>query len=57
MWTGITREQHARKGLRLPSDLTDAEWAIFEPLMTMAAATEGSHPSNCLPKNSQGYDL
>jgi putative transposase len=39
MWTDITREQHARKGLRLPSDLTDAEWAIFEPLMPMAAAT------------------
>ena len=39
MWTDITREQHARKGLRLPSDLTDAEWAIFEPLMPIAALT------------------
>lgn len=33
MWTDITREQHARKGLRLPSDLTDAEWAVLEPLL------------------------
>lgn len=33
MWTDITRAQHARKGLRLPSDLTDEEWLIFEPLM------------------------
>jgi transposase len=39
MWTDITRAQHAREGLRLPSDLTDAEWAIFEPLMPLAAAT------------------
>jgi len=39
MWTDITREQHARKGLRLPSDLTAAEWSIFEPLMPVAATT------------------
>jgi transposase len=39
MWTDITRAQHARKGLRLPSDLTDAEWAIFEPLMPIASTT------------------
>jgi transposase len=39
MWTDITRAQHARKGLRLPSDLTDREWQIFEPLMPAASAT------------------
>jgi transposase len=33
MWTNITREQHARSGLRLPSDLTDAEWLVLEPMM------------------------
>ena len=33
MWTDITREQHARDGLRLPSDLTDKEWAVLEPLL------------------------
>lgn len=33
MWTDITREQHAREGLRLPSDLTDAEWAVLQPLL------------------------
>ena len=31
MWTDTTRAHHARKGLALPSDLTDAEWAILEP--------------------------
>lgn len=36
MWTDITRAQHARKGLRLPSDLTDAEWRILEPVMPAA---------------------
>jgi len=33
MWTDITRKQFARAGLRLPSDLTDAEWAVLEPLL------------------------
>lgn len=27
MWTDTTRTIHARKGLALPSDLTDAKWA------------------------------
>ena len=39
MGTDITRAQHARKGQRLPSDLTDKEWLIFEPLMLAALAT------------------
>jgi transposase len=33
MWTDTTRKQFARSGLRLPSDLTDAEWAVLEPLL------------------------
>ncbi len=28
MWTGEYRRTHARGGLRYPSDLTDAEWAL-----------------------------
>jgi len=31
MWTDTTRTHHAREGLALPSDLTDAEWAVLEP--------------------------
>ena len=31
MWTDTTRVHHARTGLALPSDLTDAEWAFLEP--------------------------
>ena len=31
MWTDITRAHHARDGLRLPSDLTDREWALISP--------------------------
>ena len=31
MWTDETRQRHARAGLRYPSDLTDAEWALIEP--------------------------
>ncbi|MFZ2994649.1 MAG: IS5/IS1182 family transposase, partial [Sphingobium sp.] len=33
MWTYTTRRQYARAELLLPSDLTDAEWAILEPLL------------------------
>lgn len=33
MWTDTTRAQFARSGLRLPSDLTDAEWAVLKPLL------------------------
>jgi hypothetical protein len=31
MWTDTTRAQLARKEQRLPSDLTDGEWAVLEP--------------------------
>jgi len=31
MWTDTTRAQYARADLILPSDLTDAEWAVLEP--------------------------
>lgn len=31
MWTDTTRAHYARKGLALPSDMTDAEWAAIEP--------------------------
>ena len=32
-WTEITRRQYRREGLRYASDLTDAEWALIEPLL------------------------
>ena len=31
MWIDTTLAQYARAGLVLPSDLTDAEWALLEP--------------------------
>ena len=33
MWTVAQRQAHERSGLRYPSDLTDAEWALVEPLI------------------------
>ena len=33
MWTDTIRRRDARAELLLPSDLTDAEWAILEPLL------------------------
>lgn len=33
MWTPETRKLHERKGLRYPSDMTDEEWSLIEPLI------------------------
>jgi putative transposase len=38
MWTATTRAQHMRDGLRFASDLTDAEWAVLEPLLPPPAS-------------------
>lgn len=35
-WTGIARREHSREGLRYPSDMTDAEWALLEPFIPPA---------------------
>jgi hypothetical protein len=43
MWTDTTHAIHARKGLALPSDLTDAEWAVLEPLLPPAVARANGH--------------
>jgi transposase len=36
MWTAADRERYRRGGLRYPSDLTDAEWALIAPLIRPA---------------------
>ena len=36
MWTKATRGKYHRDGLRYPSDLTDAEWELVEPLIPPA---------------------
>lgn len=33
MWTATTRRQYSRDGLHYETDLTDAEWALIEPLL------------------------
>ena len=37
MWTDTTRAIHARKGLALPSSLTDDEWVVLEPFLPLAS--------------------
>ena len=46
MWTPETRAEHDRDELRYPSDVTDAEWLIFAPLLPPPAKT-GRH--RCWP--------
>jgi transposase len=36
VWTDETRKLYDRKGLRYPSDMTDAEWLLVEPLIPPA---------------------
>src|SRR4051794_19846853 len=36
MWTPTARRQHSRDHLRYGTDLTDAEWAVIEPLLPPA---------------------
>src|SRR5712691_2691678 len=36
MWTDDHRRMRPRKGLRYPSDMSDAEWALVEPLIAPA---------------------
>ncbi len=36
MWTSENRERYERSRLRYPSDLTDEEWALVEPLIPLA---------------------
>ncbi len=36
MWTKETRGRYDRRGLRYPSDLTDAEWALIAPMIPPA---------------------
>lgn len=36
MWTTEHRERYQRNGLRYPSDLTDAEWSLIEPVIPPA---------------------
>jgi transposase len=36
MWTAEQRRRHEQVGLRYPSDLTDTEWALVEPLIPPA---------------------
>ncbi len=42
MWTEAHRKTYARVGGRYPSDMTDAEWAMLEPLIP--AAKHGGRP-------------
>jgi transposase len=35
MWTQENRARHGRKGLRYPSDQTDAEWALARPFFAV----------------------
>ena len=36
MWAPENRKHYDRKGLRYPSDMTDSEWALIEPLIPPA---------------------
>src|SRR5215204_3889296 len=41
MWTAETRRTYDRKGLRYPTDMTDAEWALARPFVAVAQSRSG----------------
>jgi transposase len=41
MWTAETRRTYARKGLRYPTDMTDAEWALARPFVAVPQRGSG----------------
>lgn len=41
MWTAANRKSYERKGLRYPSDMTDAEWALVKPLVDVPQRGQG----------------
>lgn len=53
-WTEITRGKSRRDGLRHASDVTDAEWALIEPLFLEASGEplEASGEPPCIPSRS-----
>ena len=48
MWTSQNRARYDRSKLRYPSDLTDDEWRLVEPLIppgkTFSASPGAPHP-------------
>jgi transposase len=41
MWTAANRRSYERKGLRYPSDMTEAEWALVKPLVDVPQRGQG----------------
>src|SRR5215211_7639549 len=41
MWTAETRRTYDRKGLRYPTDVTDAEWDLARPFVDIAQRGSG----------------
>ena len=46
MWTQDNRARYDRSKLRYPSDLTDAEWALIEPLIPAGKTGGGKRRVN-----------
>ena len=42
MWTSRNRARYDRSKLRYPSDVTDEEWKLIEPLIRPASLAEAN---------------
>ena len=47
MWTTENRPRYNRDRLRYPSDLTDAEWVLVEPLIPQPSMVGGAARLKC----------
>jgi len=55
MWTAETRRTYDRKGLRYPTDVTDAEWDLARPFVDIAQRGSGRARSHSASVMSVGY--
>jgi hypothetical protein len=46
-WDDIARRDHARRGKRYASDLTDREWALIAPFLPRPGARDGPAARTC----------
>ena len=56
MWTTENRPRYERKGLRYPSDLTEAEWALC-PAANSAGQTRWPQAGNRCPRGAERCDV
>jgi len=58
MWTAENRARYERRGLRYPSDLTDAEWELVARACNVVGSSRGgADPTWVIGRSEAGIEL